>query len=257
MSYQNILTEVRDRIGKITVNRPKVLNALNKETISELFNAVKEFDSNRDIRVVVITGAGEKAFVAGADINRFPTMGKDEALKFAEEGHKLMNATESSPKPFIAAVNGYALGGGTELALACDFIYASENAIFGLPEVSLGIFPGFGGTQRLNKVIGINRTRELIYTGRKIKADEALRIGLANKVVPGIELMSEVMKTAQEIIANGPNAVALVKHVVNSGATLPLAEGLEIEKAKFAECFLMPDMKEGVAAFLEKRKPKF
>ncbi len=257
MSYQNILTEIRDRIGIITVNRPKVLNALNEDTVGELFSAVKEFDSNKDIRVVVITGAGEKAFVAGADISGFPAMGKEGALKFAEAGHQLMNAIEASTKPVIAAVNGYALGGGTELALACDFIYASDNAVFGLPEVSLGIFPGFGGTQRLNKVVGMARARELIYTGRKIKADEALRIGLVNKIVPQADLINEVTKAVQEIMANGPNAVALVKHVVNSGATLPLAEGLEIEKAKFAECFLMPDMKEGVTAFLEKRKAKF
>lgn len=257
MTFNNIVVENLDRISKITINRPKVLNALNLETVNELHEAVKAADEGNDIRVIVFTGAGDRAFVAGADISGFPAMGKTQALAFAEAGHGLMNAIESAKKPAIAMVNGYALGGGTELALACDFIYASTNAVFGLPEVSLGIFPGFGGTQRLNKAVGMNNARELIFTGRKIMADEAFRIGLVNKILPPHELWQEVQKTAQEIISNGPNALALVKHVVNMGASLPLREGLDIEKTKFAECFLMPDMKEGVSAFLEKRKPRF
>jgi len=152
-------------------------------------------------------------------------------------------------------VNGYALGGGTELALACDFIYAADNAVFGLPEVSLGLFPGFGGTQRLNKYVGIGMAREMIYTGKKIKAEEAVRIGLVNKMVPQAELMNEVIKVANEIIANSPMAVGLVKEVVNKGATLPLKEGLAIERETFSRCFDTADMKEGVTAFLERRKP--
>jgi enoyl-CoA hydratase len=257
MTYQNILTEVRDRVGIITVNRPKALNALNAETINELMQAVREFSGDKAVRVIAITGAGDKAFVAGADISGFPKMGRSGADDFAHAGHDLMRAIEASAKPVIAAVNGYALGGGTELALACDFIYAADTAVFGLPEVSLGIFPGFGGTQRLNKYVGIGMAREMIFTGRKIKADEALRIGLANKVVPLAELMNEVMKTAGAIIANSPAALALVKDVINRGATLPLNDGLTIEKQKFSECFDTPDMKEGVAAFLEKRKASF
>lgn len=257
MSYQSILAEIRDRVGIITINRPKALNSLNVETVNELKQAVKYFDGDKTIRVMVITGAGEKAFVAGADISSFPKMSKSEAGAFASNGLELMRSIEAASKPVIAAVNGYALGGGTELALACDFIYASETAVFGLPEVSLGIFPGFGGTQRLNKVVGMNWARELIYTGRKIKADEARCIGLVNKVVPAAELMNEVTKTAQEIIANSPMAIAAVKGVINRGATLPLEEGLAIEKAEFARCFETADMKEGVAAFLEKRKPSF
>lgn len=257
MQYQNILTETRDKIGVITINRPKALNALNPDTVSELTHAVKIFDDNKSIRVIVITGSGEKAFVAGADITEFPKMGKSGADQFAHIGHDLMRTIETAGKPVIAAVNGYALGGGTELALACDFIYAADNAVFGLPEVSLGIFPGFGGTQRLNKYVSLGMARELIYTAKKIKADEALKIGLVNKVVPLAELMNEVIKTANEIIVNSPMAIALVKDVVNRGATLPLHEGLTIERAKFPECFETSDMKEGVTAFLERRKPQF
>lgn len=254
-NYQNILTEIRESVGIITINRPKALNALNIDTINELAGAIQTYDADKNIRVIVITGAGEKAFVAGADITSFPKMGKSGAAEFAGIGHALMSAIESASKPVIAAVNGFALGGGTELALACDFIYAADTAVFGLPEVSLGIFPGFGGTQRLNKVIGLNLTREMIYTGRKIKAEEALRIGLVNKVVPANELMSAVMKCAQEISSNSPVAIAAVKGVINRGATLPLNEGLAIERTKFSDLFDTPDMKEGISAFLEKRRP--
>ena len=254
-NYQNILTEVREKVGIITINRPKALNAMNIDTLNELISAVKIFDDDKSVRVIIITGAGDKAFVAGADITGFPKMGKSGADQFAHIGHDLMRTVESSAKPVIAAVNGYALGGGTELALACDFIYASENAVFGLPETSLGIFPGFGGTQRLNKVVGMNRAREIIYTGKKIKADEALRIGLVNKVVPASELMNEAIRCANEIILNSPMAIAAVKAVINRGATLPLHEGLAIERTKFSDCFDTADMKEGVAAFLEKRRP--
>ncbi len=257
MEYQNILTEVRERIGIITINRPKALNALNMETINELTLAVSEFNGDGNVRVMVVTGAGDKAFVAGADITGFPKMSKSDADNFAKAGHDLMRAIEAADNPVIAAVNGYALGGGTELALACDFIYAADTAVFGLPEVSLGIFPGFGGTQRLNKYVGIGMAREMIYTGRKVRADEALRIGLANKVVPLTEFMNEVMKVAGAMIANSPMAISAVKLVVNSGATLPLKEGLAIERNHFSDCFGTADMKEGVAAFLEKRKPNF
>lgn len=255
MTYQNILIETKDQVGIITINRPKSLNALNLDTIKEMTVAVKSMDDDKNVRVIIITGAGEKAFVAGADISTFPTMVKKCADQFARTGHELMHVIESAGKPVIAAVNGFALGGGTELALACDFIYAADTAFFGLPEVSLGLFPGFGGTQRLNKVVGLNWARELIYTGRKIKADEALRIGLVNKVVPANELMSVVMKCAQEISANSPSAIVAVKDVINRGATLPLHEGLTIEREKFSHCFETSDMKEGVSAFLEKRRP--
>jgi enoyl-CoA hydratase len=255
MQYQNILTEVREQIAIITINRPKALNALNVDTINELISALKVSGADKNIRVIVLTGAGEKAFVAGADITSFPKMGKSGADQFAHIGHDLMRTIESVSKPVIAAVNGFALGGGTELALACDFIYAADTAVFGLPEVSLGLFPGFGGTQRLNKNVGLSYAREMIYTGRKIRADEALRVGLVNKVVPANELLNAVMKCALEIASNSPVAIAAVKDVVNRGATLPLNEGLTIERTKFAECFDTLDMKEGVAAFLERRKP--
>ncbi|MBI2974181.1 MAG: enoyl-CoA hydratase/isomerase family protein [Deltaproteobacteria bacterium] len=255
MIYVNLLLEIKDNVGIITINRPKALNALNIDTINELISALKEYNADKNVRVIVVTGAGEKAFVAGADITSFPKMGRSGADQFAHIGHDLMRAIESASKPVIAAVNGFALGGGTELALACDFIYAADTAVFGLPEVSLGIFPGFGGTQRLNKNVGLGFAREMIFTGRKIPADEALRVGLANKVVPANELSNAVIKCAQEIAANSPVAIAAVKNVINRGATLPLNEGLAIERTKFAECFDTLDMKEGVAAFLERRKP--
>ncbi len=257
MQYTNILTEIQNKVGIITINRPKALNALNSETITELTKAVDDFGSDSAVRVIVITGSGDKAFIAGADITGFLKLDKPGALAFADHGQRLMKTIEETPKPVIAAVNGYALGGGTELALACDFVYASDNAVFGLPEVSLGIFPGFGGTQRLNKVVGMNVAREMIYTGKKLKADEAYRVGLVNKVVAQASLMDEVMKVAASIIANSPHAIGIAKEVINQGATLPLDEGLNIEKNRFGDCFGTPEMIEGVSAFIEKRKPNF
>ncbi len=254
--YKNVILECDAPAAIIRINRPKALNALNPETIQEVSNALDEILEKEEIRGVIITGAGEKAFIAGADISRMPDMTPQEAEKFTEEGQKLTLKIEEYPLPVIAAVNGYALGGGTELALACDFIYASPNAVFGQPEVNLGIIPGFGGTQRLTRVVGPNMAMEIILTGRHIKAKEALRIGLANRIVEG-DLIGEAKKTIEEISQRGPLAVMYAKNAVRRGKELPIEAGLELERSLFGLVFASEDRVEGVKAFLEKRKPEF
>ncbi len=259
MTYQNIILEHAEagQISVLTVNRPKALNALNAATLDELAHAIARVAEDAGARVLLVTGAGDKAFVAGADISAMRPMSTLEAYAFSEKGMRVMQAIEALSIPVIALVNGYALGGGCELAMACDWIIASERAVFGQPEVNLGIPPGFGGTQRLARLIGRARALELITTARQIKADEALRIGLANHVVPGAQLMEKGFEMARLIAAKGPVAVRVSKQAVQRGLDLDLANGCVLETSLFAFAFGTTDCKEGMTAFLEKRAAKF
>lgn len=257
MTYENVLLQREAGIGILTVNRPKSLNALNGATLAELERAVKELDADPGVGVIVVTGAGEKAFVAGADISEMAGFGPVQAEEHARRGQRVVAAFEDARKPVIAAVNGYALGGGLELALACDIRLASENAVVGLPEVTLATIPGFGGTQRLARLVGNGIAKELVFTGRKVKADEALRLGLVNRVVPQAELLETAKQMARDILANGPYAVRLAKEVINRGSEIDLAHGLDIEQKAFGLTFATHDQKEGMKAFLEKRKPSW
>lgn len=257
MAYENIIFESSNGIATITFNRPKALNALNDALLKEFSLALDKISRNEDIRVLILTGAGEKAFVAGADITELSTFNTLQAKAFSQKGHKTIDKLQELAIPVIAAVNGFALGGGSELALACDFIYASDNAVFGLPEINLGIMPGFGGTQRLPRLIGKNMAKEMIFTGKMVKADEAHRIGLANKVYPPESLMDEVLKTATTIAAKGKVSLRCAKHAVNTGMNSDLITGCNMEIDAFALCFSSEDAKEGTGAFLEKRKAEF
>jgi enoyl-CoA hydratase len=239
-------------LAVITIDREKALNALSSIVMAELVLAAAEVEGDPSVRVVALTGAGAKAFVAGADISEMAQMTAEQAASFVKNGSRVGTAIETSKKPWIAAVNGFAFGGGCELALCCDFIYASESAAFGQPEVKLGVIPGLGGTQRLARRVGVAKAKELCMTGDTIDAKEALRIGLADAVVPAAELMPKVAKLAERIAANGPHAVAEVKRLVHEGQSLPLDEALAAEQAAFAECFATEDQKEGMAAFLAK-----
>jgi len=257
MSYENIIYHVEEGIATITFNRPKALNALNAALLEDLSDALDKIAGDEDIRVLVLTGAGDKAFVAGADISELATFNSLGAKYFASFGQHVIDKLQQLPIVVIAAVNGFALGGGTEIAIACDFIYASEKAKFGQPEISLGLIPGFGGTQRLPRLVGTNRAKELIFTGKMISAAEADQIGLVNRVVAPETLMEEVMKTAKEIAAKGKVSLRAAKQAINNGANTDLATGLNIEIDAFALSFSSPDAKEGTAAFLEKRKADF
>jgi enoyl-CoA hydratase len=258
MEYTNIIFQVNNNIAIITFNRPKALNALNQALLSEVKDALDEIRKNQEIRVLILTGAGDKAFVAGADITELAkTLDSIQAKHFAEIGHRVMNRLQEMPIPVIAAVNGFALGGGSEIALACDFIYASENAKFGLPEITLGLIPGFGGTQRLPRQIGKNMAKELIFTGKMITASTAYELGMVNKVVPPESLMEEVMKTAGAIASKGRVSIRAAKQAVNSGMDVDLATGCKLEIDAFSICMAGEDAKEGTSAFLEKRQPVF
>lgn len=257
MKYENIKVEIMEKIAVVTINRPKALNALNTRTIMELGMVFQEVYDHEDVLGVILTGEGQKAFVAGADIEEMSAMTVREARDFAEMGQEVLNEIENFPKPVIAAVNGYALGGGTELAMACDIILAAQNARFGQPEVKLGVIPGFGGTQRLMRRVGMHIAKELIFTGQMIEAVRAKEIGLVSEVYPLDKLMEEAKKMMNTIIANGPFAVATAKYVMNAGADLPLLHSLILEKDAFSQCFAGPDQAEGMKAFLEKRTPKF
>ena len=257
MAHNNVIVEVEEGIAVVKISRPKALNALNAETLSELAHEVKALEHRSDVAVLILTGEGDKAFVAGADIAEMKDMNPGQAQVFSRLGHAAMAALETCTRPVIAAVNGYALGGGLELALACDFVYASEQAKIGLPEVTLGIFPGFAGTQRLPRLIGKARAKELIFTGRIIDAQTALAWGIVNKVCVHASLMDEAKETARQIAQNGPFAVSLVKEVVNRGYDRPTEEGEAIEVMAWANLFATSDQKEGMAAFLEKRKPRY
>jgi enoyl-CoA hydratase len=254
---QVVLLTHEGPVSTLTVQRPEVLNALNVEVLVALKRAADEVRSRPDARCLIVTGAGDKAFVAGADIAAMKGMGGQEARHFAAKGHAAMDAIAALPIPVIAAVNGFALGGGCELALACDFIYASERARFGQPEVNLGILPGFGGTQRLARRVSVGVARELIYTGAIIDAQEARRIGLVNRVLPAGELLAETMKTAQLMATKAPLALKHAKRVIGEGLDNVLLDGNELEREAFAACFATADKEEGVSAFLEKRTAHF
>ncbi|MDP2271151.1 MAG: enoyl-CoA hydratase-related protein [Archangium sp.] len=249
--------ELDGAIAVITIDRPKALNALNRQVLTELSEAIGQVAENKTTRALILTGGGEKAFVAGADIAEMAGLSQAESTAFAELGHRVLDSLEHLPVPVIAAVNGFALGGGTELALACDFIYASEKAKFGQPEVVLGVIPGFGGTQRLTRIVGRARAKEIIFTGDMLDAQKAKEIGLALEVLPAAELMAHCKKVAANIARRGPLAVAQAKRVIDAGADLPLKEGNSIEREGFAKLFGSADQKEGMAAFIAKRPPEF
>lgn len=257
MTYENILFEQDGPVGILTVNRPKSLNALNPATVREIGACVEAARHNSSVRCLMITGAGDRAFVAGADISAMVTMGVIEGKAFSAHGLNVMRSLENLPIPVIAAVNGFALGGGTELALACDLIIAADNAKFGQPEINLGIIPGFGGTQRLARRIGLPRARELIYSGDMIDAETAYRCGLANKVVPLADLMTEAKALAQKLATKPPFAIQQAKESINAGIEMDLENGCRFENEAFALSFATEDKKEGMTAFLEKRQAKF
>jgi enoyl-CoA hydratase len=243
-------------VSTLTINRPEALNSLNRATLVALRDAIGEIPERSGLGCLIVTGAGDKAFVAGADIAEMSNMTSADAYAFAQLGQSTFAALEALPVPVIAAVNGFALGGGCELALACDFIYASSHAKFGQPEVKLGILPGFGGTQRLSRRIGMGMARELIYTGKLIGPEEALRVGLVNAVYPRAELLDKVRETAKSILAVGPRAVAASKQVMNAGEHLPLTDAIALEADAFSRCFGQ-EQREGMQAFLEKRAARF
>lgn len=255
--FENISVDVSDGIAVLTINRPKQLNALNKLTIEEAHAALKELETNREVVVVILTGAGEKAFVAGADIKEFADFTIAQGGVLAQKGQELLfNLVERYSKPIIAAVNGFALGGGLELAMSAHMRIASSNAKMGLPEVSLGVIPGYGGTQRLAQLVGKGKANELIFTAGMISAEEAFRCGLVNSVVEQDELMETVLKVATKILRNSPMAIRSAIKAVNAGYTEGV-NGYEVEIEEFAKCFGTEDFKEGTTAFLEKRKANF
>ena len=251
-----LLFEMIGQVGLITINRPEALNALNKAVLLAMDEVLDAIDLETT-RCLVITGSGEKAFVAGADVAEMSNMDEGEARLFSETGNGLFRRIETFPIPVIASINGYALGGGNELALSCDIRICSENAVFGQPEAGLGITPGFGGTQRLARVIGsVSKAKELLFTGRNIKAEEALRIGLVSAMYSQENLLEEALKMADRIAGNAPIAVRNIKRAVNEGLDLPIAEAIQHEIDIFSTCFSTEDQKEGMLAFLEKRKEK-
>ena len=247
-----VLYEVKASVAVITINRPEALNALNSAVLDEL-NAVIDGIDTGVVRAVVLTGAGEKSFVAGADIGEMSTLTKAEGEAFGKKGNDVFRKLETLPVPVIAAVNGFALGGGCELSMSCDIRICSDNAMFGQPEVGLGITPGFGGTQRLARTVGVGMAKQLIYTARNIKADEALRIGLVNAVYPQAELMDEALKMASTIAGNAPIAVRNCKKAINDGLQVDIDAALVIEEKLFGDCFESYDQKEGMANFLRKK----
>lgn len=252
----NILLEKKGLIAVATINRPKALNALNSEVLTDLDELVSAVKADADIRALVITGSGEKAFVAGADIGEMSTLTKEGGEAFGKHGNDVFRAIETLPIPTIAAVNGFALGGGCEMALACDIRIASEKAKFGQPEVGLGIIPGFGGTQRMARIIGTGPAMELIYTADTIDAQRALEIGMVNHVVPADQLMDEAMKLAQKICTNAQKAIRASKLAIRRGIDCDISTAVSYEALAFATCFGTEDQKEGMQAFLEKRKEK-
>lgn len=255
-SFENLRLEINGAVATITIDRPKALNALDEATIDELAQAVDQISGNGDVRGVIITGAG-KAFVAGADISKMPSMSAEDAQRFSVKGSKLFRRIEQLPIPVIAAVNGFALGGGCELMLSCDFAIASNFAKFGQPEVNLGIIAGFGGTQRLTRKVPYGMAMELLMNAEIIGADEALRIGLVNRVVDAADLITEANNALGKILQRGPIAVRNTKLAIQRGLDMTLDEGLAEESRLFGECFNSEDAREGVSAFIEKRKPAF
>lgn len=257
MPYDNVLLEREGAVATLTVNRPQALNALNPATLDDLRGCCDEIRQDRAVRCLVVTGAGEKAFVAGADIAAMAGMSALEGRAFSRYGQQVMSGFEELPIPVIAAVNGFALGGGLELALACDLMLAAQSARFGQPEINLGIIPGFGGTQRLARRIGIAAARLMIYSGEMINAEEALRMGLVNRVVPAGELRAEVHKLAAALAAKAPIAIQQAKAAINVGSDVDLQDGCRYESEAFAVTFGSEDRAEGMRAFLDKRRPLF
>ncbi|MFN8625686.1 MAG: enoyl-CoA hydratase-related protein [Candidatus Binatia bacterium] len=257
MPYRNLLVEQDGAVSTVTVNRSQALNALDPATLDELMHCCEGLRLNADVRCVILTGAGTKAFVAGADIAAMVAMSALEGRAFARHGQQIMQALEELPIPVIAAVNGFALGGGMELALACDLIVASQTAKFGQPEINLGIIPGFGGTQRLARRIGVAAARLLIYSGDMVDADEALRLGVVNRVVAAADLMSEVHRLAAVLAAKAPVAIRQAKAAINLGPDVALRDGCRYEAEAFAVAFGSADRIEGMRAFLEKRQPAY
>ena len=256
-TYPNLRIERRDAVTLLFVNRPQVMNAINRETLAEIAEATRAFIADRAQGALIVTGNGDKAFISGADINELAPLGPAAAEDISRFGQSVVDLLEKSPKPVIAAVNGYAFGGGCELALACHMRLASENAVLGLPEVKLGIIPGYGGTQRLPRLVGPGRALELILSARTVKADEAERIGLVNRVVPQAQLLDEAVKLALAILKNGPLAVEAALECVVRGMQLPLDQGLRFESGRFGILASSDDMHEGLNAFLEKRPAAF
>jgi enoyl-CoA hydratase len=255
--YKNLQIERRGPVTVLSIHRPDMLNALNRETLGEIEDAARGFVSDAEQHALIVTGSGTKSFISGADINELAVLDPRGAEEISRFGQRVLDVLEQSPKPVIAAINGYAFGGGCELALACHLRLAAENAVLGLPEVSLGIIPGYGGTQRLPRLVGPARALELMTTARRVKADEAERIGLVNRIVPQDQLLAEAEKLALAILKNGPLAVAAVLEAVNRGMQLPLAEGLRFESGLFGILAASEDMHEGLKAFLEKRPAQY
>ena len=249
--------EVANGVATVTMNRPEALNAFNSEQLHRMIVALKQVRDDASVRCVILTGAGERAFAAGADIKEMAQKSQEEGLAFARLGHEIGNLAEGMSKPTIAAVNGFALGGGCELALACDIRIASENAVFAQPEVSLGIPPGWGGTQRLTRLVGPGHAAELILTGRRVKADEALRIGLVNAVYPADQLLSEARRMAETIVKQSPRALSAAKALMQIAFNGDVRAGLDTEAQVFSQAFGTEDQREGMTAFVEKRTPSF
>ena len=255
MAYDFLKVETQGGVTVLTISAPKSLNALNSTILGEIDDCIDNLED--DTRVLIITGDGEKSFVAGADISEMAPLGEEEGFEFGKKGASVFRKIETLPIPVIAAVNGFALGGGCELAMACDIRIASNNAKFGQPEVGLGIIPGFSGTYRLAKLVGQGMAKEMIYTGRAIRADEALRIGLVNAVYEPAELLDRAREMAARMIANAPIAIAYAKKCINESYDLNADEAIELENEQFGLCFTTDDQKEGMDAFLNKRKPVF
>lgn len=254
--YKNINLEIKEEIATITIDRPKLTNALNADAVSEVFDALNEIEES-EARCIILTGAGEKAFIGGADLKEIVDKSVSEATEFTELGHKVTKKLEKMPIPTIAAINGFALGGGCEFSLACDMAIAAESAQIGQPEITIGIVPGWGGTQRLVKRVGIAKAKELILTGKKISAEEAHKIGLVNAVVPDDKLMDKVRELATEIASKSKVAIKAGKDLINAAAETSLEIGLEMERKTWANLFDTEDQKEGMLAFFEERKPEF
>jgi enoyl-CoA hydratase len=257
MEYHNIIFGLEDGIATITFNRPKALNAMNAETVKELLHAATACKNDPNVKVLIVTGSGEKAFVAGADISQMQDMKPVDALSFMELGHETLRLIETMPKPSIAAINGFALGGGTEISLACDVRFAAQNAVFGQPEILIGLIPGWGGTQRLPRIIGMGRAKELILGGGQITALRAYEIGLVNRVLPPDQLLPEAQKFARKLTTLPGFALKMAKHSINFGYDLSLDNATRLEAQCCAQCFSTDDQKEGMKAFLEKRKPAY
>ena len=256
MAYSCIDLTSADGIATLTFNRPKALNALNSALLAELADAIGQIGADESLRVLILTGAGEKSFIAGADITEIATLSPLGAKQFARFGQEVISSLQALPIPVIAAVNGFALGGGCEMALACDFIYASEKALFGLPEITLGLIPGYGGTQRLARLVGKGKAMEMIFTAGMIKADEALQWGLVNHVVPPDQRRAKCNELAAAIMKNSPSALASAIRAVNAGHE-PGADGMQREIEEFGKCFGTADFREGTTAFMAKRKAVF